>query len=415
MEITKEELASIVTDAIKGSAGELIKTQIAEQLKASAPAPIETFTPDPNEEKERKALDGKFKSFGEYLAAIVKIRRDGTQDNRLTYVSSKGEISKPLVNARGKATLVEGTDSAGGFLVPDVFTASLLDKGLETSIVRANGAFVVPMTSDTLTYPCVNETTRTTTVKGGIVGYWQGEGSTYQESEPVFGNIKLTAKKLIGFTKVSDELLADSAVSLDPFLRRSFAEAWSFFEDIAFLRGTGSGQPLGILNAPALIGVTRGDTDDTILQDIVNVYSRVEPSVRGRAVWLMNHENLPKMVLNMHSANTTTNAYGAPPLWQQNIYDPIKNQIFGRPVIFTEKMSAQGTVGDVGCFDLGSYIIGDRQGLTIDMSNQVYWGTGYIAFKFTERVDGQPMVASAVTPYKGTATLSPFVTLAETS
>jgi HK97 family phage major capsid protein len=299
-------------------------------------------------------------------------------------------------------------------LVPEVFNATLIEEGLESAIVRSNGPFVVPMTGDTLRYPRVNETNRTSTVKGGIVGYWQGEGGTYQESEPVFGDIQLTAKKLIGFTKVSDELLADSAVSLEPFLRRSFAEAWAWFEDIAFLRGTGSGQPLGILNAPALIGVTRQDHDDTIFEDILNVWSRVTPSSRSRAIWLMNHENLPKM-LRMHAGNTVTNAYGAQLVWQQNIYDPIKNQIFGRPVIFTEKMSAQGVVGDVGCFDLGQYIIGDRQGLTIDMSNQVYWGTGYIAFKFTERVDGQPMVASAVTPYKGSATLSPFVTLAETS
>ncbi len=78
-------------------------------------------------------------------------------------------------------------------------------------------------------------------------------------------------------------------------------------------------------------------------------------------------------------------------------------------------MSAGGTVGDRGFFDLGNYIIGDRQPLTIDVSNQVYWTTGYVAFKFTERVDGQPMIASALTPYKGTNTLSPFVTLAETS
>jgi HK97 family phage major capsid protein len=414
MDITKEDLATAIGDALKGTAGELIKAQIDAALKANAPAVKETFAPDPEEDKARKELDGKFKSFGEYLAAIVKIRRDAVPDNRLTYVSSKGEISKPVVNARGKATLVEGTDSAGGFLVPEVFNASLIEKGLETSIVRANGAFTVPMASDTLSYPCIVETTRTSTVKGGIVGYWQGEGATYQESEPVFGNIKLTAKKLIGFTKVSDELLADSAVSLDPFLRRSFSEAWSFFEDIAFLRGTGSGQPLGILNAPALIGVTRQDTNDTIFEDILNIYSRVEPSVRSRVVWLANHECLPKF-LRLHAANTVANTYGAQLVFISNIKDTPQFQVFGRPLIFTEKMSAQGVVGDIGCFDLGSYIIGDRQGLTIDMSNQVYWGTGYIAFKFTERVDGQPMVASAVTPYKGTATLSPFVTLAETS
>jgi len=401
LDASVKQIEDTLTANIKGA----VDVQIKEALSAKAEA----------EKKEADKADEKFKSFGEYLHSIVKMRRDGVPDNRLTYLDSKGNLSKPSVNAHGKATLVEGTDSAGGFIVPTIQNMAIINEGLESAIIRPNGAFAVPMVSDNLSYPRVNETNRTASVKGGIVAYWQGEGSTYTESEPVFGEIKLTAKKLMGYTKISDELMADSAISLDPFLRREFAEAWAWFEDIAFLRGTGSGQPLGILNAPCLVSVTRGDTDDTILQDIVNIWSRVSVASRSKAVWFMNHENLPKMILNMHAANTVTNTYGAQMLWQQNIYDPVKSQIFGRPVIFTEKMGAQGTVGDIGCFDLSRYLIGDRQGLTIDLSNQVYWTTGHIAFRFTERVDGQPMVGSAITPYKGSATLSPFVSITETS
>lgn len=403
-----------IQDAIDASV-KTIKDEIGASIKGTVETEIKTALSAKDEaaEKEAKKQDGLFKTFGEYLCAIVKMRRDGVPDNRLTYLDSKGNLLKPGVNVHGKATLTEGTDSTGGFLVAPQFGSLLEAEGLEMAIIRPR-AFVVPMSSDTLSYPRVNETNRTSTVKGGIVGYWQGEGSTYQESEPTFGEIKLTAKKLMGYTKVTEELMADSGVSLDPFIRREFAEAWAWFEDIAFLRGTGSGQPLGILNAPALIGVTRQDTDDTIFEDILNIYSRTSVGSRDRLFWLANHELLPKL-LRMHAGNTTTNAYGAQLVWQQNIYDPIKNQIFGRPIIFTEKMSAQGVVGDIGAFDLSKYIIGDRQGITIDLSNQVYWTTGHIAFRFTERCDGQPMVASAITPYKGTATLSPFVTLAETS
>ncbi len=389
-----------MTASVKGA----VDVQIKEALSAK----------DEAEKKEAKEMDGKFKTFGAYLHSIVKMRRDGQPDNRLTYLDSKGNLSKPEVNAHGKATLVEGTDSAGGFLVPETFNASLIATGLESAVVRSNGAFTVPMSSDTLRYPRINETTRVSTVYGGVMAYWQGEGGTYQESEPVFGNITLTAKKLMGYTKISDELLADSAISLDPFLRRMFAEAWAHFEDIAFLRGTGSGQPLGILNAPALIGVTRQDTDDLIFEDILNVWSRVMVESRPRGIWITNHDNLPKL-LRMHAANTVSNAYGAQLVFINNIRDGYGMSIFGRPLVVSEKMSAGGTVGDLGFFDLGNYIIGDRQPLTIDVSNQVYWTTGYVAFKFTERVDGQPMIASALTPYKGTNTLSAFVTLAETS
>lgn len=399
-------------DAINASVAEalgpVVKSAVDTQIKEALSAKQDT------EAKAAAEMDGKFKSFGEYLCSIVKARRDGVPDNRLTYLDSKGNLSKVSVNAHGKATMTEGTDSTGGFLVVPQFGSMLETEALEASSFL-NGVFTVPMSSDTISYPRVNETARTSTVRGGIVGYWQGEGSTYEESEPTFGEIKLTAKKLMGYTKITEELMFDSGVSMDPFIRKEFADAWAWFKDIAILRGTGSGQPLGILNCPALVTVTRGDTDDTILQDIVNIYSRMSVASRGRGTWFMNHENLPKMLLNMNAANGATNAYGAQMLWQQNIYDPIKSQIFGRPVVFTEKMSAQGTVGDVGFFDLSQYIVGTRQALTIDLSNQVYWTTGHIAFRFTERLDGQPKVASYVTPYKGSATLSPFVTLSDAS
>lgn len=402
------DIKSIVDEALKESAPEIVRSIVDPLIKESFSAKRE------EEEREQKALNDKFKTFGEFLSSIVGIRRDGRMDNRLTFVDSKGRFSKPAVDARGKATLVEGIDSAGGFLVPEQYNASLIQEGLESAIVRPNGAFAVPMVSDTLRYPRINSTSNASTVYGGVVAYWQGEGGTYQESEPTFGDITLTAKKLMGYTKVSEELLADAAISLDPFIRRLFAESWAHFEDIAFLRGTGSGQPLGVLNAPALISVTRQDTDDLIFEDILNVLARTSVDARKRGVFLTNHENLPKL-LRMHSGNTVTNAYGAPLVFINNIRDAINYTIFGRPLIVCEKMSAAGTVGDFGFFDFSRYMIGDRQGLTIDISNQVYWTTGYVAFKFTERVDGQPMVASAMTPYKGTATLSPFVTLGETS
>jgi HK97 family phage major capsid protein len=403
--MTKEELSQLVKDAV------------ADQVKTLAKPAEPEVKPDvlaAAEVEVQKDLEGKFKTFGGYLSAVRNIRQFGHPDSRLTFMDSKGMPSKPFVNVQGKATLVEGTDSAGGFLVPEEFRAQIFAEGLETAVVRPNGPFVVPMGSDVISFPSVNDTTHTSTVFGGVVGYWQGEGGTYQESEPVFGNIKLTAKKLMGFTKVSDELMQDSAIALDPFLRRSFAEAWAYFEDLAWLRGTGSGQPLGILNAPALVSVTRQDTDNVLFRDIVNIWSRVSPAYRSRAVWIANQEVLPELLF-MNAANTTTNAYGSQILFISNVQGTPSMSIFGRPLILTEKLSALGDAGDIGCFDLGNYIIGERQGLTIDMSNQVYWGTGYIAFKFTERVDGQPIPGSYLTPYKGSATISPFVTLSATS
>lgn len=399
MDITIEDLRNQIDESVKKAVSEM------------APAKV-TLT---EEEKEAdKDTEGKFKTFGEFLHRIARMRQFGEPDNRLIYKTSKGEVTKPGVDVRGKATLVEGTDSAGGFLVPEQWRTELQAIGLESSVVRNANPFVVPMVSDTISFPFVNDSSHASTVHGGVVGYWGGEGGTYQESEPTFGRITLTAKKLMGYTKVSDELLADSAIALDPWLKRQFAEAWAWFEDLAFLRGTGSGQPLGVTNAACTISVTRQDTDNVLLRDIYNLYSRMLPASRDRAVWVFNHEVLPELLF-MNSANTVTNAYGAPQSFQNGVLDPVGKTIMGRPFFVTEKMAGLGDAGDLAFCDFGSYLIGERSPLVIDMSNQVYWTTGYIAYKFTERVDGQPVFPAAQTPYGTQDTLSAFVMLGATS
>lgn len=270
------------------------------------------------------------------------------------------------------------------------------------------------MRSDTLSYPIVNDSTHASSVHGGVIAYWTKEGNIGGETEPTFGQIMLTAHKLSGYTKVSNELLDDSSIALETLLRRQFGEAWAWFEDLAFLKGSGSGQPLGVYNAAATISVTRQDTDNVLMKDVINLYSRMLPGSRDRGVWIFNHEVLPELMFS-NAANTVTNAYGAQMMFMSNLIDPIKQTLLGRPYFITEKVPGLGDAGDLMFCDFGNYLIGDRSPLTIDMSNQVYWSTDYIAFKFTERLDGQPLFPSALTPYGSNDTLSPFVMLGAAS
>lgn len=62
--------------------------------------------------------------------------------------------------------------------------------------------------------------------------------------------------------------------------------------------------------------------------------------------------------------------------------------------------------------DLTQYMIALRQDATLAIDNSIGFKEGEIWFKLTMRVDGQPMLKSAITPRLGGATLSPFVTLA---
>lgn len=407
--MTKEELQKYIEDRVKETADEYIAAQLKEQIQDA----LGKFTPSKEEEEVNKAAkEKKFKSFGEFLTAVYNYRQGGQHDERLVYVDSSGKIASPPESK----TMTEGTDSAGGFLVFEEYKNQIFQIGLEKAIVRANGAMIIPMSSDTINIPRVEDTSHASSVFGGVVAYWEGETSTMTASEPKWGNCKLTAHQLAGYTKASNALLADAAIGLESFIRRAFGEAWAYYEDVAFISGLGGGEPLGILNAPCTITVTRQANNKVYYNDLVNMWSRLLPSSQSRAIWLLNPEVLPELM--KMGAGNAAQASGHNLVWinrDQGAAKSIPGTIFGRPFFVTEKMSALGSEGDIGVFDFGYYLIGDRQTLTIDASTHVYFTTNCTAWRFVLRVDGQPWLASPITPRNGSNTLSPFVTLSSTS
>lgn len=276
---------------------------------------------------------------------------------------------------------------------------------------------VIPMKSDSVEIPCIVETTHETHLRGGIYGKWTAEAVEMQASEPKLGEIKLNAHEYSGYTVVTNRLLADSAIGLESFLLPAFGEAWGYLQDDAFIAGTGSGMPVGVINADALIGVTRQANTLVRFVDLANIWARVLPASRSRGVWLINHEVLSHLI-TMNAENAAPAATAGSVIWinpNQGAANQIPGTILGRPFFETEKVPGLGSASDIGFYDFGYYLIGDRQALSIDASTHVYFLTNKTAWRFMFRVDGQPWIQSALTPRNGTATLSPFVSLSSTS
>lgn len=344
------------------------------------------------------APDGRhWKSFGDFLGAIKLARTGQRWDNRLMGVDPRG-IEKDLS---------EGVGSEGGFLVPEEYRNQLLQLSLEGAVMRP-GATVFPMVSDTLVLPAIVDSSHASSVFGGIVAYWEGEAATITASEPTFGRIRLTARKLAGYTVVGNELLADSAVALERLLLVLFSQAISFYEDDAFINGQGTGEPLGIANSAATIPVAKetGQAADTLVyENLVKMESRMFPSSLGKAVWFAAPDVRPQLytlALNVGTGGAPIPAFipGAKPT------------LMGYPILFTEKCAKVGDLGDIYFVDRFYYLIGDRADLRIESSPHVKFTTDQMVWRFVERVDGQPWLNAALTPKNGGATLSPFVTLA---
>jgi HK97 family phage major capsid protein len=302
----------------------------------------------------------------------------------------------------------------GGFLIPEELRSEILQVALETAVVRPR-ATVIPMSSLRVPIPMIDDTSHQSSILGGVVGYWAEEAAALTESQASFGRVVLDAKKLTAYAEVPNELLMD-APAFEGFFTGTFPKAISWFEDVAFMTGTGVGEPLGFINSPVSIQIAAesGQQTQTITwENIVKMYSRMLPTSLGRAVWICSIDAFPQLATMALSVGT-----GGGPVWIGNYaggqggMSAPPATILGRPVYFTEKTGPLGTTGDISFVDLSYYLIGDRMEMQSSSSEHYKFANDKTAYRVLERVDGRPWLQSAITPKNGGPTLSPVVQLA---
>lgn len=345
-------------------------------------------------------LNGKFADLWDYLDVI----------NNKTISQNKRVEERTLIE-----NAMSSTDPAsGGFLIPEEFRAQLMSVALESAVVRPR-ATVIPMSTLRVSIPTIDSTSNATSVYGGVIGYWTEEGAALTQSQPTFGRIVLEAKKLTAYTAVPNELRRDSAISVEMLLNTLYPQAVAWFEDIAFMVGTGVGEPLGIFNAlnAAIIAVAAesGQATNTILwENIINMYSRMLPSSLGNSVWVVSPNTLPQLFTMALSVGTGGTAMG-PVVANFGTGAPVMS-LLGRPIVISEKVSSLTTQGDINFVDFGQYLIGDRMQMEAEQSTDYLFGNDMTAYRFIERVDGRPWLQNAITPRNGGPTLSPYIQLA---
>jgi len=339
--------------------------------------------------KNNLSSDG-FDSLGEFL----KVIHDGRADNRLITKVPTG--------------LNEGIPSESGFLVPDEYTAQLLDQSLENEIIRPR-ATVYPMKGKTKQIPGVEISSHASSLFGGVVGYWADEGNTVPQTKPGFRLVELVAKKLMMLSTATNELLQDSALNFEQVLGGMLTKAIGWYLDNAFLSGHGAGQPLGLLNCPSTIEVApeAGQESGTIcFENCINMLARLHPGCYKNSIWIANLTTIPQLAM-LHMAIGTA---GVPVKVLQE--ETGKFTLIGKEVLFTEKTPTLGTKGDLILADLSQYAIGLREGLRIEKSNAPGFTTDESTWRTVARVDGQGLWDKPLTLKDGSTTVAPFVVLA---
>lgn len=367
----------------------------AEKLLAIEPEDRSTEKP---EVKPTPAKDNekRFSSFGEQLMAAYRAAMPGGKvDERLTTRAASG--------------LNESTPSDGGFLVQQDFVTELLKRTYETGIL-ASKVKKIPISTNAngMKINAIDEDSRANGSRwGGVQTYWEGEADEITASKPKFRQMELSLKKLTGLCYATDELLQDAA-ALEAVIRQAFAEEFGFKIDDAILSGSGEGEPLGILNSGAIVTVAKeaSQTDIITVENLIKMWNRLWSRSRANAVWYINQELEPYLY---------TLKIGDKPVYipAGGLSEKPYGTLFGRPVVPIEQCSAAGEVGDIILADIGQYLLIDKGGIKSASSIHVRFLYDENVFRFIYRVDGKPIWTKPLTPYKGSATVSPFVTLAK--
>jgi len=295
------------------------------------------------------------------------------------------------------------SDTYGGYFVPSAISPQFLQLEPEpdpTAILTRK----IPMAATTIKMNYRVDKTHTTSVSGGLTVGRSAETVAKTASRMSTGQFDLRAHSLFGFSYATEEILTDSAVSFIALLEAGFRDEFNSHILNERLNGTGVAQFQGVMTSGALISVTRNTADDIKFVDVVNMRSRCWRY--AGAVWMANHDTLPKLMqMNVEVG------VGGGPVWQPSAREDHPDIVLGRPIFFSEYTKSLGTAGDIVLVNWGEFLEGLYQPLQSAESMHVRFLEHERAFKFWLRNAGSPWWDAALTPKNG-STLSPYVALA---
>lgn len=345
-----------------------------------------------------RATDEPFQSLGEQLVAIARAQTPG------------GTVDPRLYGAASGASAGVGAD--GGFLIQKDFALDLNAKGTESGALSSRcDSSEIGANSDGLEVVTIDETSRATGSRwGGVQVYRRAEAETVTGSKVKFGTWERRLEDMMGIAYITERALQDAS-ALGGVFARAYTDELGFKLDDEIFRGSGAGECQGVKNAACAVSVAKetGQTAATILaENVIKMWARVHPRSRARGAWFVNVECDTQLPLMQIGTGASGQLVYMPP---GGLSGAQYGTIYGRPVIPIEHADALGTKGDISFLDLTEYKLITKGGVQADESIHVRFLYGERTFRWITRVNGAPKWKAALTPYKGSSTLSPFVFL----
>lgn len=298
---------------------------------------------------------------------VDHVRDRGAEDHDL---STGAYLRAMVLGAKTEAerrALSEGTDSAGGYTVPEVLSSRLIDLMRARAVVMKAGAVTVPLTSDT------NHIAKVAT---DPVPAWRAEAAAVAESGPTFARVTFTPRSLAVLVKVSRELLEDS-LNLETALPQIIAASMATELDRVAMFGTGTApQPKGIVNFSGVQTIAHGAAL-TSYAPLISARTKVKTA---------NHPDVSAYIMSPRDEGTFAGLVDGQ---DQPLNKP--PAIANIPFLDTTAVPVDGGVGTnestIIAGDFSRLMIGMRSQIRIEILKERYADTGQFAFIAFMRAD----------------------------
>jgi HK97 family phage major capsid protein len=340
-----------------------------------------------------------FESFADFLSAV----RFRPNDPRLAYTDNPAAFDPATGELRAEFRVDNGP--SGGFMIPNQLRDTIMRVDPQDALVRPR-AEVIPAgdpPDSSVTMGALDQTgSNPGNMFGGMTMTWIGEGDDKPETDAKLREITLTPHEIAGTAVITDKMLRNWQASRT-FIESLMRGAVNAAEDYAFLRGSGTAQPLGVVNAGATKWINRATANHVAYADLVGMVARL--LMRGNAqtaVW-----SIPQAA--MVDITTMTDPEGHY-IWQPNARDGMAGTLLGYPVRWNNRAPALGSKGDIILADWSYYLIKDGSGPYVAMSEHVLFRQNKTVFKVFWNVDGSPWLTAPIKEENG-YDVSPFVGL----
>ena len=338
-----------------------------------------------------------FRNVGEMLYSVARFKRDGIRDHRLDELYEKREQQM-------------GTGSQGGYALPDQFDSTIRQVVAQEGVVRSR-ATILPAGQPPdarLTFPSLDQTSGKNNF-GGVSLVHTGEGITMTETDLALREVSLEPKEISAYIVCTNKLL-NNWQAAGTFISKTLSQAMVAQEDYDFLRGDGINKALGVINSAAAITYSRATPNLIDFPDIYGMMARM--LMRGGSyIWLASQTVIPELA-SMTDAGTHAVWLGSQQSNMQGAQGPLPSTLMGLPIVFSDRLPALGTQGDLSLLNLSYYVIKDGSGPFVASSEHIYFLSNKTVFKIVWNVDGKSWLTEPLQlEGDSSTTVSPFVVL----